>query len=108
MQRSEIKELIKSLCCSECRNDFDENSINILNEAEGLIVFELKCSYCKKDFGISFLSYEENKIFDNETFEIIDFPNPITSNEVIEAHRFIKKLDKDWNKYIPDDLKKLK
>ena len=105
MNKNKIKKLLKNLCCNHCQNDFEENSINILQEEKNVVVFELKCINCGKDFGISMLSFDDKKINTDEVFELEEYPNPITSNEVIDAHKFIKKLDKDWNKYIPKDLR---
>ena len=37
--------------------------------------------------------------------QVKDFPEPISCDDVIDAHRFIQKMDKDWQKYIPDEYK---
>ena len=37
--------------------------------------------------------------------EFQECPLPISYDDVLDAHHFIDKLEKDWNKYIPDELK---
>ena len=37
---------------------------------------------------------------DYEPLEVTEGPEPITYDDVIDAHRFIKELEGDWNKYL--------
>ena len=67
--KKKIEKLFSNLCCSHCKNSFDENSITIKREEEGLTVQE--------------------------------GPEPINYDDVIDAHRFIKNLDADWQKHLP-------
>ena len=45
---------------------------------------------------------------DKYPLEVKELPSPITGDDVIDAHRFIKNLDADWQKYIPDEYKENK
>ncbi|MBQ2645686.1 hypothetical protein IJG14_08970 [bacterium] len=109
MSKLNINKLFSDLCCSNCGHDFNEDSVYILREEEGLFVLQVICQECQKSFGIAILGMEsiavkekdENKL----ALEIKELPMPISSDDVIDAHRFIKKLDKDWQKYIPDKFK---
>ena len=38
---------------------------------------------------------------DYEPLEVQEGPEPISYDDVIDAHRFIKNLDADWQKHIP-------
>ena len=40
--KKKIEKLFANLCCSHCKNSFDENSITIKREEEGLTVIH-KC-----------------------------------------------------------------
>lgn len=104
-----INKLFANLCCSECKADFTEESINILREEEDFSVLQIVCSNCGKSFGIAFLG-ENNAIPKNYkdeelALELQDGPNPINSDDVINAHKFIKKMGSDWNKYLPKDYR---
>ena len=85
-----IKELLSNLCCSKCRNDFDIDSVNV-KSAEGNIYFaELLCNKCGKNFGDIILNY--NRISKTHSaLNILDGPEPISIDDVIDAHEFIKK-----------------
>ena len=92
----EILNLLKNLCCSQCRNDFTHDSITI-KEQEGdifLILDEPTAGLdkiCGKNFGDIVLNVNK-KSKTHAPLEIIDGPPPITSDDVIDAHRFIKKM----------------
>lgn len=110
MDKRKIKQLFSGLCCSVCKHDFDEDSFFIKREERDLLVIKVVCSECGKNFGLALLGENplevKDEICDNE-LTIQDCPLPINFDDVIDAHNFIDKLEKDWNKYIPDDLKKL-
>lgn len=102
--------LFKELCCSVCRADFDENSVNIMRQEktkdEELLVFRLVCQKCGKSFGVAFLGISDfalkNYPEEDLVLKVQEGAGPITADEVLDAHRFIKKLDKDWTKFIED------
>lgn len=108
--KRKITTLFKELCCSACRADFDEKSVNIMRqektEGEEMIVLKLACQSCGKSFGVAFLGISDfelkNYTEDDLALVVQDGPTPITADEVLDAHKFIKKLDKDWTKFIDD------
>lgn len=108
--KRKITTLFKDLCCSDCKSDFDENSIIIMREentpGEEMIVLRIMCQNCGKSFGVAFLGISdfELKNYSEEdlALKIQDGQSPITTDEVLDAHKFIKKLDKNWQKFISD------
>jgi hypothetical protein len=109
MSKLNFKKLFADLCCSNCGHDFDENSVFILREEEGLFVIQVVCPECQKSFGIAILGLEsvaiKNKDEDKLPLQIKELPEPISSDDVLDAHKFIKNLDSDWQKYIPKGYK---
>lgn|SRR5574344_886281 len=105
-----ISALFKDLCCSVCKSDFDESSIDIMRHedenGEEMIVFKLTCQNCGKSFGVAFLGLSDISLKsfseDDLTLHIKDGLAPINEDDVIDAHNFIKKMDKDWKKFIDD------
>lgn len=106
--KRKIATLFKDLCCSACKSDFDENSVTILREEksaqEEMVVLKLICQECGKSFGIAFLGISDFEFKNDNDENIVLHPQeeaePITADDVLDAHKFIKKLDKDWKKYI--------
>jgi len=109
MNRLNFKRLFSNLCCSNCGKDFDENSVFILREEDGLLVLQIICQHCQKSFGVAILGMDAVSFRDENSqkypLEVKELPSPITDDDVIDAHRFIKNLDADWQKYIPKEYK---
>ncbi len=108
--KRKISRLFKELCCSACKSDFDENSVSIMREEktkdEEMIVFRLSCQECGKSFGVAFLGISDfelkNYSEDDLILHVQGSANPISEDDVLDAHKFIKKLDKNWQKFIAD------
>lgn len=108
--KRKIATLFKDLCCSVCKSDFDEQSVVIMREEntpeEEMIVFKLICQNCGKSFGVAFLGISDFnlKSYSDEdvTLHIKEGAEPINTDDVLDAHKFIKKLDKDWKKFIKE------
>lgn len=101
--RKKLKTLFSNLCCSVCKNSFDEDSIIIKREEAGLSVVNLVCQNCGKNFGVAFLGFSDIEIKnENELpLEVQEGPEPITYDDVIDAHRFIRSLDEHWADHLP-------
>lgn len=108
--KRKVATLFKELCCSECKSDFDENSVLVMREektpGEEMIVLRLVCQNCGKSFGVAFLGISDfdlkNYTDDDLTLHIQEGANPISADDVLDAHKFIKRLDKNWQKFIAD------
>ncbi len=103
--KKNLGKLFKNLCCSVCKSGFDEDSVTIKRDEGGLLVTNLKCNHCGKNYGIAFLGFTEIKVKDDSelAYEIQEGPAPISYDDVIDAHRFIKNLDENWQNYIKKD-----
>ena len=111
MNKKIINMLFSDMCCSECRADFDENSVFTLRKEKNLTVLQIVCQHCGKSFGIALLGdcsekELENKKQDELALQIQEGPDAICYDDVIDAHNFFKNLDEGWEKYIPENLKK--
>lgn len=111
MNKKIIKMLFSDMCCSECKEDFTEDSVFVLRKEKNLNVIQVICQNCGKSFGIALLGDCEEKEMsqitaDNLALQIQEGPDAICYDDVIDAHNFFKNLDEGWEKYIPEDLKK--
>ena len=108
----DLTRLFSKLCCSNCKEDFDADSITLMRNDGELSVVQIKCTKCDKSFGLAFLGLNEDELKRSITnkpdypLEIQKGPPPISYDDVIEAHNFIESLDENWKQYIPDDFKK--
>ncbi len=97
-----FKILFENLCCSICKSDFNEKSIKVLREEKNIFVVDLFCQNCGKEFGVAFigLSDESKNKYDTQLY-IYDGLPPITKDDVLDTHDFLKDLDEHWMKYLP-------
>lgn len=104
-----IDKMFVNLCCSACGADFTSESVNVIREEEEFSVLQIVCNKCKKSFGIAFLGHSnfavKNPKVSDLAFELQDGPDPVSSDDVINAHRFIKGLGADWAKHLPRDYR---
>ena len=102
---NKLNVMFKNLCCSRCKSDFGEESIEVLRQEEAMLVIRLNCIHCGKTFGVAFLGVEDLSVkdFEEEKTELRmleDLP-PISKDDVLNEHKFIKNLDEHWTKYLP-------
>lgn len=83
--------MLSNLCCSKCKNDFDETSIKIIEKYDNILICNLYCNKCNKDFGniVLKLNYTAKE---HDTMQIIEGPVPINTDEIIDIHNYLKKL----------------
>lgn len=111
MNKKIVKMLFSDMCCSDCKADFDEDSVFVLRKENNLNVIQVICQHCGKSFGIALLGGCAEKVDKKHTkddlaLQIQEGPDAICSDDVIDAHNFFKTLDEGWERYIPDELKK--
>ena len=99
MKKQKLSTLFQNMCCSKCGSDFTEDAIEVVREEDGMMVLRLVCPNCAKSFGVAFVGLSDIAV--KTPFEIQDAKSPITSDDVLDAHKFIKNMDEHWQKYLP-------
>lgn len=107
-----IQEHFTHLHCPYCDKEFTSECINLIREEVDYWVVKVFCVSCNQSVGIAIvgIEVEQNKTYkqykqkesDFNSDELKKFSNkqPITTNEVLDAHKFIQNLGSDWTKYI--------
>ena len=88
--KKDIKTLFSGLCCSHCKIEFTQSSIKILEKDGDILLCKLTCEKCGKDFGNVVFNFNR-KTEKHTPLEVLEGPPPISYDDVIEAHRFIRK-----------------
>ena len=99
-----FKILFSNLCCSHCKHGFDENSVEIKRQERGLLVTHLTCQNCGKSFGLAFVGSSNFDLKPGEhvtPLEVCEGPAPISTDDVLDAHKFIQNLDEHWQDHLP-------
>ena len=109
-----INDFFSHVKCSHCHEFFKEDSIELVRQEANNIVVRISCTNCGKNLGLAILGidrkeYKNSLKFSEETAENNDMPisvnaekDPITYDDVIEAHQFFSELGDDWAKYLPE------
>lgn len=108
--KRKVATLFKELCCSACKSDFTEESVTVMRKEDSpddeMLVLRLVCQNCGKSFGVAFLGISDLELKDYSEDDLaLKIPTgaePINSDDVLNAHKFIKQLDKNWQKFISD------
>ncbi len=113
-----IQEHFTQLHCPYCDRSFTQESVKLIREEEDYWVVKVSCTSCNQSAGIAIVGIEYEEISLKEAaknkerlkerakdltpVDEMRFSSkpPITVNDVIEAHRFIKDLGSDWMKYL--------
>ncbi len=110
MEKNKIRQLFSEMCCSRCKSDFTDESIKIIRAEKDLYVIQVVCQNCKKSFGLAFLGLNSIDLKNNYSTEDLALqlqtgPDPISYDDVLDAHNFIQNLEHDWQKHIPSKYK---
>lgn len=112
MNKLKLKKLFSDMCCSECRHGFDEEAIEIIRQEDEFLVVRVTCPACGKSFGVALLGIENLEIKgEKETCEDLGLKiqpetQPISYDDVLNAHKFIQNLDENWYSELKENLEK--
>lgn len=98
LPKSVVLKLISPLKCSKCSREFDEKSIQIMRFDEEVFVLKITCNHCSKSFGMAFLGLGEDEILNSIKSHKVK--EPITFDDVLNAHNYIQNLDENWKNFI--------
>lgn len=106
-----IQEHFSNLNCPNCDSNFSQDGIKLLKKENDFWIVKIFCNTCNTLAGIAIVGIEHLEIngskkeiknielTDNDIKKFSGKP-PITTDDVIEAHNFIKNLGSDWMKYL--------
>ena len=71
---NKLNVMFKNICCSRCKSDFGEESIEVLRQEEAMLVIRLNCIHCGKTFGVAFLGVEDLSVkdFEEDSNDFVD------------------------------------
>lgn len=106
-----IKLFFSKMKCSNCDHFFKEEDVAILRDEGDYIVARIYCSHCGKNVGIALLGLDKETMKKTletsctEAKSICGTEDPISYDDVMDAHSFFASLGDDWTKFIPQEYK---
>lgn len=110
-----IQEHFSQLRCAYCDSTFTADGVELLREEEDYWVVRVSCSHCQQPAGVAIvgIEYEETvskseaapaalatELTARDKKRLGKMP-PISSDDVLDAHRFFQGLGPDWRRHLP-------
>lgn len=97
--KKDMKNLLPNTGCIKCGKEFDNESIKVVRQEDGLMVLKVKCHSCGKCFGMAYLGLDVNEIEDS-LGNLENEMGPINYDDVLDAHRYFKNAEENWSKFV--------
>ena len=107
-----LNEFFSHVKCSNCKEFFKEGSVQLIRKEANNIVVRITCQNCDKNLGLAILGLDKAEYKNSLKFSETEGENPvstgsneepITYDDVIEAHDFFENLGDDWAKHLPKE-----
>jgi hypothetical protein len=123
-----IQNFFTRMSCHHCNNHFAADDIELIREEHGIHVVSVSCHHCQRQVGVAMVGVDahgaaathdtddEDSMQHNLLARYVDPEltpeelarlsayDPITADDVLEAHHFFTSLDAHWMQYLPPSL----
>lgn len=112
-----IQNFFSRMRCNYCSHSFAPNDIELIRQEEGMYIVNVHCGHCDKQNGVAMVGLESSEetgqpifnfpdpeLTEGEVYRLSDY-DPITEDDVLDAHQFIQDLDESWIQLIPSELR---
>lgn len=106
-----IQEYFQQKFCRFCHHAYTEDGIELIRQEPGLIVVRIGCNTCNKPLGVAIVgcNTEAEKPapkyppeWTKKDVERLTEAPPITYDDVISAHQFLRDAGGSWSQYVPE------
>ncbi len=108
-----IQNFFSRMRCNFCSHSFEPEDIQLLRKDEGVYIVNVYCNHCSTQNGVAMVGVEapegmpnafpDPELTDEELIRLAEF-NPITDDDVLDAHTFFNNLDGNWMRFIPPEM----
>lgn len=120
-----IQHFFTTMQCAFCTQPFQPSGIELLREEEGCYLVSVSCHHCDRQIGVAMVGVEvpngeavalpegafqldprfkDPELTEEELERLAQF-EPIGLDDVLMAHEFFSKLDGDWMRLIPPEIR---
>jgi len=107
-----ISDFFLHVKCSKCDQLYKEDCLEFVRKEDNSIVLRISCTTCGHNLGLVIFGVDKNEYKTSMKFtensenkevpvSISSDKDPISYDDVIEAHDFFASLESDWAKYLP-------
>jgi hypothetical protein len=111
-----IQSFFSQMRCNFCSHSFEPDDIQLIRQEDGIFIVNVFCNHCGTQNGVAMVGvespsgvpqFEDPELTPEEVSRLAEF-EPITENDVLDAHHFLQNLDSDWMKFIPQEMRQPK
>lgn len=107
-----IQDFFTQMRCNFCANSFAPDDVQLIRQDGGIFIVNVFCNQCNTQNGVAMVGvevpdhvqFEDPELTPAELERLADF-QPISDDDVLEAHQFFNNLQADWMKFIPPELR---
>jgi hypothetical protein len=112
-----IQNFFSRMHCNYCSHSFAPDDIELIRQEESMFIVNVHCGHCNKQNGIAMvglesgedrqaagLKFADPELTEDEIYRLSDF-DPISEDDVLDAHQFIQGLDENWVYLIPSAMR---
>ena len=120
-----IQQFFTRMTCHHCQASLEPDGVRLIREDAGMFVVSVSCNHCDNDIGIALVGmdavegiagasqgersvrirrYKDPELTQDEVRRLAIF-DPVSDDDVIEAHNFFQNLDTNWMQHIPEEMK---
>lgn len=108
-----IQNFFTRMRCNFCSHSFSPEDIQLIRQDLSVYIVNVYCNHCRTQNGVAMVGIEvpgqrntafpDPELTDEEMIRLAEF-EPISDDDVLDAHQFFNNLDKDWMKFIPSEM----
>jgi hypothetical protein len=111
-----IQNFFTQMRCNFCSQPFEPDDIQLIRQDAGICIVNVFCNHCGTQNGVAMVGvespadtpyFEDPELTPAEIDRLAEF-EPISADDVLDAHHFLEKMDADWMKFIPPEMRQLK
>jgi hypothetical protein len=111
-----IQNFFTRMRCNFCSHSFSPEDIQLIRQEEGIYIVNVYCNHCRTQNGVAMVGVEvptleggqprftDPELTEEELVRLADY-QPVSPDDVLDAHHFFSALGSDWMKFIPSEMR---
>lgn len=104
-----VRQLLENIKCVVCSEPYDESDVTIMGQQDELWMLMVSCHHCGTQGIILAMVKEDEQVelltdLGPEELERVKSLPAISSDDVLDVHRFLRDFDGDFTRLFKEDL----
>ena len=109
-----IQTFFTRMRCNFCSHSFAPEDVQLIRKDDGIYIVNVYCNHCRTQNGVAMVGVEAQGVEPKQRFEDPELTleeverlaqyQPVSPDDVLDAHEFFGNLGDDWMKFIPSEM----